>query len=257
MTDIGTLVIKFGGTSLGTPARVFRAAARIRAHARKGRPVVAVVSARGGTTDRILAHLAAVAGPAAAREADRALATGEDLAAALLAAALEGQGIPARSLRGGEAGVEARGDFGAGSVGRVHDVPLRRLLERGVVPVVSGFQGRRADGETLTLGRGGSDTSAVAIAAALRARCHIVTDVAAVFDRDPRLHPEARPFTEITHGELLELARGGAQVVHPAAAELALRRSVPLRIYHFGAPLSGRPGTRVHTVGATAPGGAA
>ena len=245
MSDDGTRVIKFGGTSLATAARVLRAAARVRAHLRRGRSVVVVVSAAAGATDRILARAARVSGAAAARETDRALATGEELSAALLAAALVASGVRARSLRGGEAGVEAVGEFGAGGIRRVHDVSLRRLLERGIVPVVSGFQGRRDDGETLTLGRGGSDTSAVAIAAALRAPCDIVTDVEGVFDRDPRTDPAALRHDELTHAELLELADAGARVVHPAAARLALEHGVDLRIYHFRAPLSGRAGTRV------------
>lgn len=245
-------VIKFGGTSLGNAARIVRAAARVRAHVARGREVVVVVSASGGATDRILARAASVSDWAAPREVDRALATGEDLAASLLAAALVAAGVPARSLRGGEAGVEVVGEYGAGSIRRVHDVPLRRLLERGIVPVVSGFQGRREDGETLTLGRGGSDTSAVAIAAALRAPCDIVTDVEAVFDRDPRRDAAAVRHAQLTHAELLELAEAGARVVHPAAARLALENGVELRVYHFRAPFSGRGGTWVRAVARSA-----
>lgn len=244
------VVLKFGGTSLGTPRRLHRAALRVAAHLRAGRDVVAVVSATGHSTDRILRRVGqAVAGEwreAQAREVDRALATGEDLSAALLAAALGAIGVPARSLRGGEAGVEAVGDFGAGRVRRVDPAALLDLLGRGVVPVVSGFQGVRDDGETLTLGRGGSDTSAVAVAAALGgAPCHIVTDVSAVHDRDPRVDAGAIPFSRLTHRELLELAEAGAQVVHPDAVRLALSGGVALRVYHYAAPLSGRGGTRV------------
>lgn len=243
----GPLVIKFGGTSLGSPARIRRAARRVAAHARRGRQTVVVVSAMGHATDRIVRLLAAVSGGRPdGREADRALATGEDLSAALLAAALTGLGVPARSLRGGEAGVWAEGGFCGGRVGDVDPAPLRRLLAAGTVPVVAGFQAVRDDGETVTLGRGGSDTSAVAIAAALGpAECHIVTDVAAVHDRDPRRHPDARPIGEIDPLALVVLAESGAQVVHPAAARLALERHVPLRVYHHRAPLSGRGGTVV------------
>ena len=239
-----TLVIKFGGTSLATPARVRRAARRVAAHHARGRRVVAVVSATGHTTDGILRRLGAL-GAAAGRESDRALATGEDLSAALLACALLARGVAARSLRGAEAGVAAEGGHGAGRIARVDTVALEALLARGVVPVVSGFQAGRGDGETLTLGRGGSDTSAVALASALGADCHIVTDVAAVCDRDPRLHPDARPLAALDHAALLRLVSAGAEVVHPAAAELAQKHAVPLRIYHHRAPLSGRGGTRV------------
>jgi aspartate kinase len=212
--------------------------------------VVAVVSARGHTTDRILKdleRLGAENAAAARRETDRVLATGEDLSAGLLAATLNGLGVPARSLRGGEAGIRADGDFGTG---RIHDVDparLTELLSAGIVPVVSGFQGERPDRETVTLGRGGSDTTAVAIAAALgSAPCDIVTDVDAVYDRDPRRDPSARAFAELTHEELLDLTAGGAQVVHPEAARLAQRHEVPLRVYAYSAPVSGpRRSTRV------------
>jgi len=244
-----TLVVKFGGTSLGTPARVRRAARRVAALVASGRRVVAVVSAMGHTTDQILETLGALeAGrtAAAAREVDRALATGEDLSAALLAAALHALGVPARSLRGGEAGVRADGAFGAARVSRVDARRLLALLSRGVVPVVSGFQGERSDREVATLGRGGSDTSAVAIAAALSTPCHIVTDVDAVYDRDPRRHADARPLARLSHGELLDLARSGAQVVAADAARLAAEHGVPLRVLGYdAAPGDERSGTFV------------
>jgi aspartate kinase len=235
-----TLVVKFGGTSLGTPARIRRAARRVAALVAGGRRVVVVVSAVGHTTDHILETLGALAtgrGPSSAREVDRALATGEDLSAAFLAAALNAVGVPARSLRGGEAGVRADGEFGAARVAHVDARRLRSLLANGVVPVVSGFQGERADRETATLGRGGSDTSAVAIAAALGgATCHIVTDVDAVYDRDPRIHADARPLRRLSHDQLLGLSRTGAQVVATEAARLAQAHGVPLRVLGWDAP---------------------
>jgi len=245
MSDI--LVVKLGGTSLASAARVRLAARRLRAHARAGRRVVAVVSAAGGATDRIARMLAAVSrGRPHPREADRALATGEDLSAALLASALAALGIPSRSLRGGEAGVRVEGGFCGGRIERVDPAPLRALLDAGIVPIVSGFQGARADGETVTLGRGASDLSAVAIAAALGpAECHIVTDVEGVFDRDPRVDAAAHFFPRLTHGELLRLAETGAKVVHAEAAREAKRAGVPLRIHHFRAPLDGEHGTVV------------
>jgi aspartate kinase len=240
------IVIKFGGTSLGSPARIRRAARRVAAHVRRGRPTVVVVSAMGGATDRIVRLLASVSGGRPdGREADRALATGEDLSGALLAAALTSLGIDARSLRGGEAGIWAQGGFCGGHVEDVDPAPVRRLLAAGTVPVVSGFQGVRDDGETITLGRGGSDTSAVTLAAALGAECHIVTDVPAVYDRDPRTHADARRIGEIDPLALVVLAEGGARVVHPTAARLALEHGVLLRVYHHRAPLSGRGGTVV------------
>jgi aspartate kinase len=278
----GIIVLKFGGTSLGSPARQRHAARRVRAHLRQGRRVVVVVSATGHTTDHILARINRLSSPSqngsvAApqpvpfdtrarrfrpvfscgpdRELDRALATGEDLSAAQLTLALWQLGVPARSLRGGEAGIRATGEFGAGFIDRVRTGFINRLLLAGVVPVISGFQGERDDGETITLGRGGSDTSAVAIAAALRAVCHIVSDVPAVFDRDPNQDSSARPFARLSHAELVQLAESGARVMHACAARLAATARVPLRIYSFRAPLSGAGTSVSATNGAAATNG--
>lgn len=257
------IVLKFGGTSVATPGRVRLAARRVRAHVRRGGRVVVVVSAAGHTTDGLLRQIDRLGGTGApeesavaaalvdaasalAREVDRALATGEDRSAALLAVALWKVGVPARSLRGGEAGVRAEGAFGAGEIGQLFTERVHRLLEGGIVPVVSGFQGERSDGETITLGRGGSDTSAVALAAALGGvPCHIVTDVAGVFDRDPNLDPGARAYAELDYPALITLVESGAQVVHPTAARLAARARVPLHVYSFRAPWSGKGGTRI------------
>lgn len=247
------VVLKFGGTSVGNPRRIRRAAKRVRRHVRRGERIVVVVSAAGQSTDRILRWHRAVAPKAAAgslvaRELDRALATGEDLSAALLASALLALGIPALSLRGGEAGIEAVGPFGGGTIRRLSGRRLGELLDRGVVPVVSGFQAVLPDGETVTLGRGGSDTSAVFLAGALRAAiCHIVTDVDAVYDRDPRLHADARRIDHISHDALVDLTEGGAQVVHPAAARFAETFGTPLRVYSYAASLSDPAGTLVTT----------
>lgn len=249
------VVIKFGGTSLLTSARVRRAARRVARRAEGGTPVAVVVSARGHATDRILSELGRLGRPGAAdRETDRALATGEDLSAAYFATALSALGVRSLSLRGSEAGVRAAGPFGAGRIEVVEPRRLRALLAARVVPVVTGFQGGRADGETVTLGRGGSDTSAVALAVALGAAvCEIVTDVVAVFDRDPNLHAEARRLASMSHEELLRLTEQGAKVVHPDAARLAARFGLPLRVYSFRAPLAdGAYGTRIHAERAAA-----
>lgn len=249
-----SIVLKFGGTSLGTPQRVRRAAKRVRRHVRAGSAVVVVVSAAGRRTDRILRWLHAVGpegDPRTAREVDRALATGEDLSAATLAAALLALGVPAVSLRGGEAGLEAGGAFGAGRIERLDDTRLRALLRRGVVPVVSGFQARRPDGETVTLGRGGSDTTAVYLAGTLGAdACHIVTDVDGVYDRDPRRDPGARRFSHLPHEALLSIVDAGAQVVHPAAARYAQQFGTPLHVYSYLRHGASEGGTFVGPVGA-------
>ena len=243
-----TVVLKFGGTSLATPKRLQRAARRIRAHLRRGEAPVVVASALGHTTDRILQRLerCGVSAVVAAREVDRALATGETLSSAMLAGCLRNLGIAALSLSGGEAGFEGAGEFGRGAIARLDASPIRRLLAAGTVPVIAGFQARRPDGETVTLGRGASDTTAVALAAALGpVPCHIVTDVGAVYDRDPNLDAAAQPYRELTHDELLRLAEAGAQVVHPAAARWALDHRVPLCIYSYRAVFGEEYGTRV------------
>jgi len=241
------VVIKFGGTSLGTAARIRTAARRVRTLVRTGVCPVVVVSAAGQATDRVLRRLEAVGGPAAGRETDRALATGEDLSAALLAAALQGLGLPAVSLRGGEAGIDAEGEFGAGRPVALRPGPLRSLAAAGTVAVVSGFQGGRADGETVTLGRGGSDLTAVFLAARLgAAECLIVTDVDGVYSADPRRDATATWLPSLSHAALVELTGSGAVVVHAGAARLAAEARVPLRVLHHAAPL-GRPvGTVIH-----------
>ncbi|MBB4635068.1 hypothetical protein [Longimicrobium terrae] len=244
------LVVKFGGTSLATPQRMRRAAARVAAYAREGRNVVVVVSAMGHRTDRILRWVRDVcdgAPPAAiARDVDRAVATGEELSAGLMAAALGAMGVRAAALRGGEAGVRVVGEFGAGRIREVNPRRLRALLAEGVVPVIAGFQGERDDCELVTLERGGSDITAVAVAAALGcAPCHVVTDVDAVYAADPRVDPGAERFTDLTHGQMLALAEAGAHVLHAGAARLAHTLNVPLRVYSFRAPLRRPGGTRV------------
>ncbi|MGB7212481.1 MAG: hypothetical protein WBC97_07625 [Gemmatimonadales bacterium] len=243
------LVMKFGGTALGTPARVRRAARRLAAHRRAGADLVAVVSAPGHTTDRVLRALAHVTRTASAiqtRETDRALATGEELSATLLAAALISLGHPARSFRGGEAGLCAEGPFGGGRLVDLDPAPLRRCLEAGIIPVVAGFQASAADQETRTLGRGASDLTAVYLAARLGAEeCHIVTDVDGVYDADPRRSADAHRHARLSHTALVSLTEAGAGIVHAGAALEALVSRVPLLVYGYTAPLRRRAGTLI------------
>ena len=251
----GIMVIKFGGTSVATASRIRVAARRVRSLRRRGwRPVV-VVSAPGLTTDHLLRRLAAVtrgdpsASRALGREADRALATGEELSAALLAAALLAIGIPAVSLRAAEAGILAAGDHGAGTPVALRADRLRHILAGPSVPIVAGFQGVRPDGETVTLGRGGSDISAVFLAVELAAaECQIVTDVDGVYTADPRLDPAAERLPALSHQDLVGITARGAVVVHPAAATRASAAGIPLRIFHFRAPLRSPGGTVVTRV---------
>jgi aspartate kinase len=235
------LVLKFGGAALGTPARIRRAARRVAVLRAKGHDLVVVASALGHATDRLLGLTAKAIShqPTAIsdRERDRILATGEDLAASLLAATITEQGLAARSLRGGEAGLLATGDFGAGVLQDLALSPLLDLLRAQVVPVVSGFQAvRLLDGETLTLGRGTSDLTAVFLAAKLGAtECHLVKDVDGVFDVDPNRFAHARRLDTLTY-EALEAITADAQIVHAGAAALARESGVHLRIYGYKAP---------------------
>jgi len=243
------IVLKFGGTALGGARRIRTAARRLIALHRKGVRTLAVVSATGHTTDRITRRLAAVgADPAGApsRETDRALVTGELLSAALLAAAIESAGIPATSLSGTGAGLSASGPWSAGVLESLDPAPLRRLLARGIIPVVAGFQAGTASGEQITLGRGASDLSAVFLAARLGAdECHIVTDVSGVFDRDPRHHPGAGRHGWLAPSALGRLVDSGAEVVHHRAARLAAEENLTLRVYRWDANIRGAPGTLI------------
>lgn len=244
-----TLVLKFGGAALATPERVRLAARRVRALDRSGRRPVAVASAMGRTTDRILDRIRRVApgsGAAAApREADRALATGEEEAAALLALALAAVGLRSVSLRGGEAGLRAEGPHGDASLADVDAVSVRNHLADSVVPVVCGFQAYGPDGETVTLGRDSSDLTAVALAAALGCACHLVTDVDGVYPGEARPGESDGPLPRLSHDELVRLAEAGAEVVHPAAARLAREHVVPLDVYGFRRSWLGGGGTEV------------
>jgi aspartate kinase len=243
------IVLKFGGTSLGNSRRIRRAARRLLTWRRTGHRVLAVVSATGHTTDRIVRRLSAVGVDprrTPGSETDSALATGELLSAALVAAAVQALGTPARSLSGAGAGLLATGVWGAGVLESLDPAPLTQLLSAGVLPVVAGFQAGTFSGDLITLGRGASDLSAVFLAARLgAAECHIVTDVPGVFERDPRTDPAARRLDRLTHAGLVSLTESGAEVVHRRAARLALDEAVALRVYQWDADLHGRPGTLI------------
>jgi aspartate kinase len=229
------LVVKFGGDALATPERIVAAARRVAAR-REARPVVAVASARRGVTDHLLGlvqQVRDVAGvePSAAGlvAADRAVASGELVAASLLAVALSDLGVPAVVLDAREAGLRSDARAGAATLTGIRRARLERLLERGMVPVVTGFQGWHR-GRITTLGRGGSDITAVAIAAALKAEaCELVKDPGAVHTADPRLIPEAEALPRVTHRFVSEIALSGARVIHHTAAARAERDRVALR----------------------------
>jgi aspartate kinase len=227
------LVQKYGGSSVGSVERIAAVVARIARDRAAGRDVVAVVSAMGDTTDDLLALASSVTSGALpnAREQDALLATGEIQSAALLAMALIARGTDAISLSGAQAGISADGTYGKGRIAGIEPKRVRAELDAGRVVIVAGFQGVSEGSETTTLGRGGSDTSAVALAAALGAdRCQIFTDVRGVYTADPRAVPAARQLSVVGYEEMLELANQGAQVMQTRAVELGWVNNVAIEV---------------------------
>jgi aspartate kinase len=236
------LVRKYGGSSLADLDRLRRVARCLAAVPRHTATVV-VVSAQGDTTDQLLRAAADVGQARSTRETDQLLATGESASAALLAMALAAVGVPAVSLTGGQAGITAVGPPGEGRIADVATTRIHRLLDEGKVVVIAGFQGANADGDVLTLSRGGSDTTAVALAAALGAqRCEIYTDVDGVYSADPRIVPTARCLTTVDVEVMVEMAFAGAKILHARAVELAAARGVEV---HVRSSLWDSPGTVV------------
>ena len=232
------IVQKYGGTSVGTAARIRRVSRRIAATVKQGHQVVAVVSAMGHTTDRLIALAQSINPEPPARELDMLVANGETITAPLVAMCLQGMGVDAISLSGLQAGVRTSAQH---SRARIQDIKPDRILEilrDGKVAVVAGFQGVTADFEVTTLGRGGSDTTAVALAAALKAdSCEIYTDVDGIFTADPRLVKTARKLKHIQYDEMLELAAVGARVMHPRAVEIGELYGVAIHVrssFHDG-----------------------
>jgi aspartate kinase len=225
------IVQKYGGTSVGTAARIRRVSRRIADTVRRGEQVVVVVSAMGHTTDRMIALAQSVNPEPPARELDMLVANGETITAPLVAMCLQGMGVAAISLTGLQAGVRTSAQH---SRARIQDINPGRILEslrEGKVPVVAGFQGVTESLEITTLGRGGSDTTAVALAAALKAdSCEIYTDVDGIFTADPRVVRNARKLSFIRYDEMLELAAVGARVMHPRAVEIGELYGVSIHV---------------------------
>lgn len=225
------IVMKFGGTSVANPERISRAARLVVEEVRCGHEVAVVVSAMGKSTDELLALAGEVNSQADRREIDMLLATGEQVTASLLAMAISAEGVPARSYTGWQAGVTTESIHGNARIEQVHADKIIAAIESGSVAVVTGFQGVDDKGELTTLGRGGSDTSAVAISIAIDAAvCDIYTDVEGVFTTDPRLIGQAKKLEEIAYDEMLEIANLGAGVLHPRAVEFAKNHQIPLRV---------------------------
>ncbi|UOF90227.1 aspartate kinase [Fodinisporobacter ferrooxydans] len=225
------MVQKFGGTSVGSVERIQNVANRVAQTVAAGNQVIVVVSAMGHTTDELIDLARQITPEPQAREMDMLLTTGEQISIALLAMALQQKGISAYSFTGWQAGIVTEPVH---SKARIMDIDPRRLIDTvasGSVAIVAGFQGWTIDREITTLGRGGSDTTAVALAAAVQADvCEIYTDVDGVYSTDPRIVPFARKIQEISYDEMLELAHLGAAVLHPRAVEYAKQYHVPLMV---------------------------
>lgn len=238
------IVQKYGGSSIASPECIKAVARRIVASCKQGDQVVVVVSAMGDTTDELI-HLAyRVSTHPSVREMDLLLSTGEIVSGALMAMAVKDLGCDAVSLTGAQAGILTDTSF---SRARIRAIEARRVeeeLQRGRVVIVSGFQGVTDGMDITTLGRGGSDTTAVALAARMKAsRCEIYTDVDGVYTADPRVVPEARKLAELSYEEMLEMASYGARVVHPRAVELGWLYALPILV---ASSFNSNPGTLIH-----------
>ncbi len=237
------IVQKFGGSSLADLERLRRAAGIAAEARRRGNELIVVVSAAGDSTDELMEAARRILPHPPARELDALLATGEQRSAALMAMMLASLGQSARSFSGPQAGIFTDGRHGEAKILTVEPARLRRSLDEGEIAVVAGFQGRSPAGDLSTLGRGGSDTTAAALAAVLGAgRCEIYTDVDGIYTADPRLLPSARLLPEIDSRDMLLLARAGSQVLHPGSVRLAMEKAVPLVLL---SSFRAGPGSRV------------
>jgi aspartate kinase len=228
---VALIVQKYGGTSVGTPARIKAVAQRVAATRAAGDDVIVVVSAMAGETNRLLELANTVSGQPDARETDVLLATGEQVSVALLAMALHDLQVPAQSFLGHQIRISTNSVFGRARIKSIDAESMLDAVKGGRVAVVAGFQGVDEDSNITTLGRGGSDTSAVAVAAAVKADgCEIYTDVDGVYTTDPRICPNARKLARISFDEMLELASLGAKVLQIRSVEFAKRYNVPVHV---------------------------
>jgi aspartate kinase len=225
------IVLKFGGSSLADAERIRAAAQKLAELYQQGHNIAVVVSAQGDTTDDMIARAAGINENASGREMDAYLAAGEQMSAALMAMALERLSLPAVSLTGIQAGILTDSVHGNARVLGLCNGRIEQELQAGKIVIVAGFQGISGSGDITTLGRGGSDTTAVALAAFLKADlCRIYTDVDGVYNKDPRKHPDAVLIPRIGYDDMLALARQGAQVLHDRCVELAQLYRVPVQV---------------------------
>lgn len=228
---MGIIVQKFGGTSVGSVERILHVAQRVIQEKNAGHDVVVVVSAMGKSTDQLVDLANQISSKPSKREMDMLLTTGEQVTISLLSMALAEKGYEATSFTGWQAGVETEASHGNARILNIQTENVKTELSKGKIVVVAGFQGVSEDGQITTLGRGGSDTTAVALAAALKAeKCDIYTDVTGVYTTDPRCVKSARKLESISYDEMLELANLGAGVLHPRAVEFAKNYQVALEV---------------------------
>lgn len=237
------IVMKFGGTSVADLDRIRNVARRVKAEADKGNEVAVVVSAMAGVTNQLVGYCQSLSPLFDAREYDAVVATGENVTAGLTAIALQELGQDARSWQGWQIAVDTDGEHGKARIENIDGEELIERMKLGQIPIVAGFQGIGPDNRITTLGRGGSDTSAVALAAALKADlCDIYTDVDGVYTTDPRIVPNAKKLSKITYEEMLELASVGAKVLQTRSVELAMKERVRVQVLSSFAEI---PGTMV------------
>ncbi len=227
------IVQKFGGTSVGSPERIAQVAEKVAKFRAAGDDIVVVVSAMSGETNRLLALAKQIADKPSLREMDVMIATGEQVTIALLAIALNKIGVPAVSFTGAQVPIITDSEHGKARILSIDEAKVSEQLKAGKVVVVAGFQGVDEQGSITTLGRGGSDTTAVALAAKLKAdECHIYTDVDGVYTTDPRVVPKAQRLDRITFEEMLEMASLGSKILQLRSVEFAGKYNVPLRVLH-------------------------
>ncbi len=232
------IVQKFGGSSVANAEKMRKCAERAEAAVKRGDRVAIVVSAMGDTTDDLIALANTVTGTPDKREMDQLMATGEQVSIALMSMTLKAMGIPSVSLTGQQCGMHTDELHTRARIQSVDKSRILAELAQGRVPVVAGFQGVSPNGDVTTLGRGGSDTTAVALAAAIGAdECEIYTDVDGVYTTDPRIEPKARPLARISYDEMMEAASQGAKVMHLRSVELGKKANVPIRVLHSQRPI--------------------
>lgn len=229
--NVALYVKKFGGSSVATPEKMKNIATRVLSERKPGDRIVIVVSAMGDTTDDLLSLASQVTADHYGREMDMLITTGEQISIAMMAMTFQSLGVPAVSLTGEQAGIIADGAYSKGDIADVRPERVFKELDAGKIVIVAGFQGVNAAGDIVTLGRGGSDATAVALAGAMKAdMCEIFTDVDGVYSADPRYVPDAVKIDEITNEEMLEMARLGAGVMQARSVEMGIRYHIPIHV---------------------------